>query len=391
MVPLDMASRGFAMGLQGLRRSPRLLVTAAALVIGELGSGCLSNEYVIPADELARMVELPPQTRGDRVRIVQKIGERRTFATEPGAWPPLDGPPPGDGSVGVWYEGPIILPGPPVAGRAPPPAPPVAGTRPLPARPRDAGGKSSWRGGGGGGGGGKNDLIVVALVVLALATVSVVALSFTEGSRYDGVAQIAPGQPVHLENELGQERVLPLGALSRGDVIGTSAAVVMDDEGYGLRLTGRGPLDRRGGAFKLDVGTLASSVAGDPVTGLAANLQAGGFPLQRLGILAAVSAGGGSDSLGRTFTRYDLGLELQSFPVRLGRLHAGPFVHGGYQFISEADERDRSGPAVGGGLMLEVDLTTRLALYARAGVTGAHLGQDDWRTTAALTLGLAVY
>jgi hypothetical protein len=231
----------------------------------------------------------------------------------------------------------------------------------------------------------------VALIVLAVATVSVVALSFTEGARYDGVAQIAPGQPIHLENQLGQERVVPLAGLSRADLAGASAALVMDDEGYGLRMLGRGPLDRRGGAFKLDLGPLGASVGGESVTGLAANLEVGGFPLQRLGILGLVSGGGGTDSSGRTFFHYGLGLEVQGFPLQLGRLHAGPFVHGGVQVLAEPDRPTVSGPAVGGGLMLELDLTTRLALYLRGDLTAAHLDRDPWRSTGAVTLGLAVY
>jgi hypothetical protein len=263
--------------------------------------------------------------------------------------------------------------------------------RPLPARPRGGGGGlSSWRGGSGGGGG-KEELIVVALVVLAVAAVSVIALSATEGARYDGRVAIAPGQPVHLENEAGQERIVPLGALTRADLAGTSDALVMDDEGYGLRLLGRGPLERRGATFKLDVGGLGTTVAGATVTGLAANIQVGGFPLQKLGILGSLSGGGGADAEGRAFVRYGLGLELQSFPLQLGRLHAGPFAHGGFQVLSAPDQPDRSGPALGGGLMLELALTTRLALYGRADLTASTVDEGRWGTTGAISLGMAIY
>jgi hypothetical protein len=303
--------------------------------------------------------------------------------------------------VDIWWDVPLGGSGNPGPGAAPPrwhatATGPAQGVRPLPARPREG---SSWRGGGGGsgsgggggGGGGKDDLIVVALVVLAIATVSVVALSATEGARYDGQAQIAPGQPVHLENDLGGDRIIPLAGLSRQDLVGVRAARVMDDEGYGLRLLGRGPLDRRGAAFKLDVGALGLDVAGESITGLAANVQVGGFPLQRLGILGTISLGLGEDNLGRSVARHGVALELQTFPLQIGRLHAGPFAHGGVQLVAEPDRPTASGPAFGGGLMIELDLTTRMALYGRADLTAVQLDGQGWRPAGMVTMGMAVY
>jgi hypothetical protein len=371
--------------LQRLRLWSTVAVVAAAACL----SGCLSNEYVIPANELARIVELPPQSRGQQVRVVQEIGQRRSDPG-PAAWPPADDPPV-DVALDVGYSGGY-------GGGGPGPAY-GPGSRPLPPRPRGEGRgpTSSWRGGGhgtsggGGGGGGKDDLVVVALILMALATVSVVALSATEGSRYDGGAQIAPGQPVHLKDSYGEERVVPLGALSRGDLAGLSSAVVMDDEAYGLRLLGRAPLDRHGLTLKMDVGGLGTRVAGEAVDGLAGDIVIGGFPHQKVGVLALVSLGGGTDSLGRTFIRHGLGLEVETFPLALGRLHVGPFAHGGVQIIAEPGQPTTTAPAAGGGLMLELDLTTRLALYGRADVTTARFAGDDWRTTGLVTAGLAIY
>jgi hypothetical protein len=369
--------------LRRVLSSPRLVVTAAALLIGQLASGCLSNEYVIPSDELARVVQLPPQTRGQEVRVVQQVGNRRA-AAGPQDWPTEEGPPPPDTYLDMHLDVPVG------GGGHPRPAP--AGVRPLPARPR--GDTSLWRGGsGGGGGGGKDDLVVVALVLLAVAAVSMVALGATEGARYDGRTAVAPGQPVHLESDFAPERVVPLAALTPADLTGVRRALVMDDEGYGLPRTGRAPLDRRGFAFKLDLGTLAARVgaADEAVSGLTANIQVGGFPWQRVGIMGSLSLGGGTDSLGRTFVRDGVGVELQTFPVHLGRLHAGPFAHAGAQLGAEPDQDAVSGPAVGGGVLLELDLTTRLALYGRGDVTAARLERDGWRSTAAVTVGMAVY
>jgi hypothetical protein len=184
---------------------------------------------------------------------------------------------------------------------------------------------------------------------------------------------------------------VPLGALSPGDLHGLSAAVVMDDEAYGLRRVGRAPLDRRGPTFKMDVGGLGTRVGGEAVDGLAGDIAIGGFPHQKIGVLALVSLGGGTDPFGRTFIRHGLGLEVETFPLALGRLHVGPFAHGGVQLIADPDQRTTTAPAGGGGLMLELDLTTRLALYGRADVTTARFASDDWRTTGLVTAGIAVY
>jgi hypothetical protein len=185
--------------------------------------------------------------------------------------------------------------------------------------------------------------------------------------------------------------VMPLGALGRGDLVGVSAAKVMDDEAYGLRLLGRAPLDRRGLTFKMDVGALGSRAAGQAVSGLAGDIAIGGFPHQRVGILGLLSLGGGTDPLGRTFIRHGVGLEVEAFPLALGRVHAGPFVHGGVQIVGEPERPTITAPAAGGGLMLEVDLTTRLALYARGDLTTARLDRNEWLTTGLLTAGLAIY
>src|SRR5262245_605710 len=75
-------------------------LTAAAL----LAAGCLSHEYRISRPELERLAQLPPEARGQRVRVVQLLGERRADAV-----PPEPAPPPpevhGDLNVQIGFGG----------------------------------------------------------------------------------------------------------------------------------------------------------------------------------------------------------------------------------------------------------------------------------------------
>src|SRR5262245_18519550 len=78
--------------------SRELGVLVAAALFVQVTSGCLSNEYVIPQDELQRVAALPPDARGAHVRVVQDLGDRRDEAIEP--------PPPAeaDGSLNVQLD-----------------------------------------------------------------------------------------------------------------------------------------------------------------------------------------------------------------------------------------------------------------------------------------------
>src|SRR5436190_5349817 len=52
-------------------------------------SGCLPNQYTITKDELTRVVQLPPAARGERVRVVQELGEREGEPVPPGGPRPV--------------------------------------------------------------------------------------------------------------------------------------------------------------------------------------------------------------------------------------------------------------------------------------------------------------
>jgi hypothetical protein len=388
-----------------------------ALVAGAFScyasAGCLSNEYRISRSELQRIAQLPPATRGAHVRVVQDLGDRRGPAVEAQAAPVPYEPGPGwDGSVEVHgsFDGRFD------GGRPPSAAPSrgsgggghvaaAGGWHGGGAAPRasGSGGGGGWHtsGGGGGGGGGGGDaaavLAVVAIVVVAVAAFAVVGFAATEGARYDGYADLAPEQPVYLVDARGGQREVALGALTDAELADVVVGVVKDDEGFGLSRTGRAPLDRKGIAFKLDVGQLETALDHYSVGGLAANVQLGYFPWRRVGLLGTLALTGGDDDLGHTFVRHSAALELQAFPIELGPLHLGGYVNGGRTVLADAGG-ERSGPSVSGGALVELAVTTRLAITFRAGWGGAWLparaGEppgERWSPSAVFTGGLAIY
>ena len=419
---------------------PGLALTVLGTFFSYASSGCLSNRYLVPPQELARLAQLPPETRGDKVFVVQALGERRSEAIEAGppaalapiasvppagpysvspdsdAWTvaapaaPADAypevPPPEDNAavqvgvdIAVGPDGPL---GPhPARGRPPgfraggsaagsvagnPPAPP-----PRPAR--SGGGSGSFDVPLHGGGGGKDEAVVVAIVIVAVAVLAAAGLAVTEGLRYDGAVQMFAGQPVHLTDASGAERVVALGDLVPADAAQSVSSEVMDDEGWGLRRLDRRPLDRKGFAFKVDVGSLQSLCACYSAAGFGSNIQFGYFPHHRVGVLANLSLGGGTDPLGHTFQRHSIAGEVQWFPLDLWRFHLGAFGHGGVQYAKDLATGWRSGPAFGGGAILELSLTTRLTLMARGDWTTARTAPDgtSWADTALITGGLAIY
>ena len=390
------------------------VVTLAAFL--PLAVGCTSNEYVIPHDELARLAETPLPQRGARVHVVQDLGERRSDPVDvtmaerpPSEWSTADDERDEDGphgnvnidlstgqrqprrrrSTSINGSG---GPGSSAAGRSASPASPS--WRAAPPRPSGGGGGRISGGGhfsGGGGGGGNGDAVLVVVIVV-VAVVVAVALVSSEGVRFDGYVAMSPDQPVHLRDASGEKTTISVGELSSGWVDGAVEAKVMDDEGFGILRLDRAPLDRRGGTFKLDSGTIAFDVAGVPAVGPAMNVQAGYFFTRRLGLLANLGLGGVGVPQGLV-PRHALGLELQAFPLALGPLHLGLFGNGGMaltKVLVGPTPAYISGPSVGGGALAELDLTSRMALTLRAGADLAKLDQV-WTPAGLLTAGVAVY
>ncbi|HVV51727.1 MAG TPA: hypothetical protein VHO06_18815, partial [Polyangia bacterium] len=230
------------------------------------------------------------------------------------------------------------------------------------------------------------------VIVVAVAVVVAVGLVSSEGVRFDGYVALAPEQPLHLRDARGAETIVPVAELSGDEVAGAVEAKVMDDEAYGVLRLDRVPLDRRGGVFKLDSGTVTFDVAGAPAVGPAMNVQAGYFFTRRLGLLANVNLAGVGVPQGLV-PRHALGLELQAFPLAFGPLHLGLFGDGGMaltKVLAAGAPTYVSGPSVGGGALAELDLTSRLALTLRAGADLSRLEQT-WTPAGQLTAGVAVY
>lgn len=408
---------------------------------------CLSHEYRISGDELRRLAAMPPSLRGERVRVVQEIGVRRgepllpqarhpAASTEVAATtavasaptneadqPHVDeiathahiaiqvglGQAPSDArnlasgqiNAGARPDEPLYAS--PVAAAAHPATPagvstdpvttaPVTRTTPSDTAPEvsasadDALPDTTTRSGGG-----ANDLVSAAVVVTAVATAAAAGLTATEGLRYDGYVRMGEGQPLHLRYANGERRAIPLAGLTPEDARAADGALVMDDEGYGLDRLGRAPLDRRGFAFKLDLGLSQNTLAHYTVLGLSSRLQLGYFLARRFGLLVCLDLSRGEDVDQHPYARHSLGLEAQIFPLSLGAMHVGLHGRAGAAILADAS-LDRSGvPAWGGGAILEFELTTRLAITLRGDVTYVRRAPGDWSPAATATIGLAVY
>lgn len=394
-----------------LQSRPALVLGVFAAFLSYACAGCLSNEYVIPKQELVRLSQTPPEVRGEHVLVLQDTGDRRGPALQPGApaqpVPNYDnGPVVVDNDPGV-HMGVIIGidAGPRYHHMGPPPPRPGSfhgtpgGAAPVPPpRPSGSAVSKAPSGGGSHGSVGKSagdDLAAIAVIAVVVAMALAVSFAATEGARYDGVVQMSPWQPIHLKM-LGQpEQVVALGDLQPDQAAAALNGKVMDDEGWGMNRLERRPLDRKGMTFKFDVGGLQTLCNCYSASGLGSHIQLGYFPHHRFGVLASLALAGGTDDLGDTFTRHTLNMEAQWFPLNLSILHLGGFGHVGQQFASDSVGGTRTGLALGAGGIVELALTTRLALMFRADWTTAQIGRspggDSWNSSMLWTGGLAIY
>jgi len=411
--------RAATAGLAGVAHLSCLLFTAAVA-----GGGCISNEYRISRDELQRLAQAPLETRGRGVHVVEELGSRRAEQAEPPtqdeldqAWAPVyvESQPPFEGN-GPEVDLHLARP----AGPRPSLRPrglhrhgegsPASSHRTVAGTSRGHGGGSGGGGvgnifGGGSGGGGNGDasaLVVVAIVAVAVAGIVAVGLVASEGMRFQGPASMAPQQTVYVEYANNTYTGIPLEALTPSDLVHATGAIVKDDEGYGLALGPRDPLDRRGGAFGLELGATSFNLGKLRSVGPAAEIQVGGFFRQRWGVMLDVGVSGGDVAVGGAVTaaasatdttsivtRHHVALELQSFPASLGPLHFGLFARAGAALVG-APDGIQAGPLAGGGAMLQVGLTSRMALILRGGVDTAHL-DGGWSTAATATAGVSIY
>lgn len=302
-----------------------------------MASGCLSDVHRVPRKELVRIAQTAPAERGKRVRVVQQLAGD-------------DGPP--DAPVafrgGIWVSVPVQTSV--VRGRS-------AG--------RAANADSdTWR---------------------VLAIIAAAGLVFTEGLRYDGWAGLHPGHPVHLYFGDGGYAWKRLDELDLDTAMAATRAYVRTTEGPFKHL-GRAPLNRQGFHFGLLMGAtdIPRSNESD-IDAFSTHIQFGFFPHPAAGLLFDFAFANADD--GDAVFDSRSAFELQLFPVDLGILHAGFFTQIGLASrLDDGRGSDRSDWTWGAGPLLQLELTTRLAITGRAGWHQVHdeMAQD-------FVLGVSVY
>jgi hypothetical protein len=338
--------------------------------IAFLSGGCLKSTHKIPRGELQRLAMLAPEQRGESVRVVQDlVGEQ----------PPEATPVESGGDVTV-----IIVPdiyistGTGGHTHRPPPRPdsgPGSATGGGGSGGGGTGGAGGGKGGSNGGGGGgaaaKGADEAWAWVILAAA--AVVVLAATEGARYDGWVRLHPMHPVHLWGP-GGYTVLPLAYIDPDTAAWAERAVVRPSEGPFERL-GRAPLDRAGFSYSVMIGA-GSAMSGDGSKGVgtAARVQFGYFPLHQLGIQLDWGFTTRDNVVDETIFDNRLGVEATFAPIDAGRFHAGIF--GGVARANRFEDgvvggRDAD-TALSGGALLQLEVTTRLAISGRFGMSRAY-------------------
>lgn len=353
--------------LSSLRLSSVLACAALALVAG---SGCLSSTYEVAPAELARLVELPPEERGERVRATQQTSfsndvsdeelDGLSRASEPAIWLSLESHAHVDASS-------------------------ASGDDASPAE----------------------EALAALVVAGVVATTAAVTVGVTEGARYDGWIAAPADQPVLLVERSGARRWTELAALEAADVAGVERAVI-PELGADIERLARAPLDRAGFTYRLELGAASVPTAsGDTELGTSGRVELGYLPAQRYGVSfgAAFDVARSSatapwaDALDvdyRMFSKFEL------WPLHAGRLHAGAFAELGPAWVlrdTALDDRRSSGLATAAGLVLELEASTRLALSLRLTAAWLPALQGDvgrfapagYRFEPAVTFGVSVY
>jgi hypothetical protein len=225
-----------------------------------------------------------------------------------------------------------------------------------------------------------------ALLVLAAAVA--VGAALTEGMRYDGWVRLHPMHPVHLHGWDGSYRWLPLAQVTPEVAAGTRRAVVRESEGPWQQV-GRAPLNRQGWTYSVLMGSAETPLAGEPeARGFASHIQFGRFVSGNLGVLFDFGMGWADNQLGDTVYDSRSAIELQFMPMAASILHAGLFgqLGVGYRLDDSYQGSDRRGFLLGGGAMAQLELTTRLAITARAAQTMAY-----GTRTSDFTVGVSIY
>ncbi len=395
-----------------LARFARSGAVAVVALAGLLQSACLSPTFTVSHDEIERLSKVDRSERGKHVRSVQRFS---TSADVPPA-PPFDPGPQAEAGdappapvpvpVGVpvtphysYYGGygwgdPFYTPyyvrvgggGAVGAGGVATPSP----------GPADKGGMSEVAKAAASKGKADRDSLAGAAAVLVVTAIVVgVALAATEGARHDGWVAVHPHHPVHLLSDNGGHRILALDEIRPGDMRPDETAVLVGQEGMGLWLRGRAPLDREGFTYQLGGGYTGVALGGSMVQPAgAAELAFGVFPTQMVGVVARTQFGSGTFGASDYLT-LRAGAEVQLMPLDLGRLHLGAYGGAGLEWAKAGGgdwaefSENRPYYAVGG--LFEIEWTTRLAMFLRYGGNYAQSSVSAGGWTQGGSMGLSVY
>jgi hypothetical protein len=234
-----------------------------------------------------------------------------------------------------------------------------------------------------------------AFVLVVIGLFVTFALIGTEGSRFQGEVTVDPNHPVHILGNDGSYAWNYLASLKEEDLQPGDRLIIAEDEGKGFTFHDRLPLDREGFVWRMELGTSQNNLPNNQnVMGPAARMNLGYFGNQTLGFGFMLNFMGGSDGPAEFFTT-QYGLELQAMPFNAGGLHLGLYGWGGFAYNVASGGRletfENHSPAAGGGLLLEWDLNTTLALNFRAGGSWESHGDSlEYRGMTTL-FGVSVY
>ena len=198
-------------------------------------------------------------------------------------------------------------------------------------------------------------------------------LALTRGTRYEGYVDVDPAQPVHLIGPHGEFDWVPLDQLEPEDAQWASEAYIDSSEGHFNRRS-RAPLTRRTWTYSMYVGGgQIPLIDASPTPGFLGRFDVGYFLTHQFGIGADVAFGWTNDDEGNAVIDSRLAAQLQLLPFETGRIHGGFYgqVGGAARADDGVDDTDSSA-LLGVGGMLQLDLTTTLALSARGGGTYVH-------------------
>lgn len=335
-----------------------------ALVFALLSSGCLSNRYSISREELVRVASLPPESRGHQVGVLQDLGNE----SRPNGYAAADV------AVDVAISSSAIRSAARLAARS--------RARRDSSDDRDSPDLDGVDG--------AAAVAVVAVVVLSAGIVLMSGLAATEGSRYDGWVGVDPNRLLYLDYFDGRRIAMPLHRLTVDDALSVYRAAVYADEPGRFDEVGHRPLDRVGATFALDIG--ASGTATQGAWWPSVRIAVGGFFLQQLGAHAFFDGTFGSQDGLLLNLRY--GAEVQAYPLEVDLfslgLYATAFDNHRVQSLPSGDAVQEHAFGWGGGLAIQLAVSTRLAVTLRGGPVLVHERGGD-TITGHVTVGAAVY